>query len=1020
MKNPCQYLIISIVFILNFNIISAQKNDYFQQKVNYEIKVALDDIKHQLKGNIKIIYHNNSTDTLSFLYFHLWPNAYKHQQTAFAKQLLKQGRLDFHFSKKNERGFIKDIQFTVNGETIRYEEDFLSPDILKLPLSKPLNPTDSVTIETPFLVQIPEDFSRLAHIKQAYMLCQWYPKPAVYDCNGWHAMPYLDQGEFYSEFGNFDVHITLPENYTVAATGALQTKSELQYLENKSKLTNKLKLDELSYDPDTFPISSINNKTLHYVANNVHDFAWFADKRYHVKKNKINLPTGRTIDSYIMFTNLEAGIWNDALEYNKRAIQYYSSIVGEYPYSSISVVQGDYKGCDMEYPMVTVIGRSGYEAALDNVITHEIGHNWFYGILGSNERVHPWMDEGLNTYLDSRYMTKYYGYNTNTEHLAYLYQAKRLQDKAIESSSDMLSSINYYICAYAKPTLSFRYLEQYLGTEEMDRILKIYYQQWKFKHPQPKDLRVVFNTESNKEVDWFFDGLIDSNNLLDLKANGFSCCNKHGKPGINIINNGQMRAPFHLTAFDESGTINEKKWVNPFDIGKDTTIYIGDSNSVTFEIDADKEMPEINRNDNVIRSKGLFRKGEQLKVKFLADFQHPEKPRINLLPLLAFNLYDGLMLGGALYNIPVPKKSWEYAILPLFGTFSLQPVGMAEIKQHQFINSHRLTKGIAFKTFHKRLKRFDENRPYSFADRFYKITPYVEFALAKSSDISTENHVFRFTNSFIIEETGRETRVNNGLFTYYDYLGKEISWRSTHRLQHQYKNRQANTPVTIISLIEYANYEDNIEREHYIKITVEANLKLMYSKLWGVDLRIFAGGFPFHTDRDFGKMPLLLVANNRGDYHYDNHVFGRREYENALAQQVILREGAFKTAIEPVIDDGSSNSFIFALNLKSDIPIKLPFRTKYLKLKPFLDIGYYKNTAPSVTITSPADEIFVSGGFMLDIWDGAAGIYLPLFGTDNIENKVRSFAGKEFYKRITFSFNLQKLKLEKIADEFVY
>ena len=127
----------------------------------------------------------------------------------------------------------------------------------------------------------------------------------------------------------------------------------------------------------------------------------------------------------------------------------------------------------------------------------------------------------------------------------------------------------------------------------------------------------------------------------------------------------------------------------------------------------------------------------------------------------------------------------------------------------------------------------------------------------------------------------------------------------------------------------------------------------------------------------------------------------------------------FKAAIENIQFAGASNTFIFALNLKSDIPIKLPFRTKYIKLKPFLDIGYHKNADPTVTINSIAEEIWISGGIMIDLWDGAGGIYLPLFGTDNLENKIKSFVGTEFYKRITFSFNLSRIRPEKVVREFV-
>jgi len=388
-----------------------------------------------------------------------------------------------------------------------------------------------------------------------------------------------------------------------------------------------------------------------------------------------------------------------------------------------------------------------------------------------------------------------------------------------------------------------------------------------------------------------------------------------------------------------------------------------------------------------------------------------------LLPLIGFNLYDGFMIGASAYNLFVPQRAHQYRVAPFFGVNSLAPVGIAEWVSNVYHEDILFSTGIQFKTFHKRQKTYSAERPYSFKDRYYKISPYLEIKLPKKQDQKNISHSLLLKHSLIIEEAGKEKRTNNGVFNYYEYLGKETTWRSTHRLIHLYRNKQAQMPLDLKSMLEYANYADGQQRQHYIKIAVEGNMKFMYSKRWGVDFRFFIGAFPFHTDRAFGEMPLNLIAGNRTDYHYDHNIMGRREYENALSQQVILQDGAFKTAIEPVIDNGSSNSFIFAINLKSDIPIKLPFGTRFVKIKPFLDIGYYKNTAPSVTIQQFTEELFVSGGLMLDIWDGRAGIYLPLVGTDNIENKIKSFVGNEFYKRITFSFNINHRLLEEIVEE---
>jgi hypothetical protein len=203
---------------------------YFQQQVNYKIDVTLNDVSNTLDGAIKIEYVNNSPDTLHYIWFHLWPNAYKNDKTDFSDQLLQNGRTDFYFSDNDKRGYINRLEFKVNGITARLEDHPQYFDVAKLILPLPLAPGQTINISTPFHEKIPFNFSRGGHVGQTYQITQWYPKPAVYDNGGWHPIPYLDQGEFYSEFGNYDVQVTLPKNYIVAATGELQNEEEKKWL----------------------------------------------------------------------------------------------------------------------------------------------------------------------------------------------------------------------------------------------------------------------------------------------------------------------------------------------------------------------------------------------------------------------------------------------------------------------------------------------------------------------------------------------------------------------------------------------------------------------------------------------------------------------------------------------------------------------------------------------------------------------------------------------------------------------
>jgi hypothetical protein len=208
--------------------------NYFQQETDYKIDVTLDDVKNTLDGFEIINYTNNSPDTLNFIWIHLWPNAYKNDRTAFSEQLLQLGRTDFYFSNYEQRGYINRLDFKVDGVTAELEDHPLYIDINKLILPTPLVPGRTIKITTPFHEKIPFNFSRGGYVDKTYQITQWYPKPAVYDNKGWHAMPYLDQGEFYSEFGNFDVQITVPKDYVVAATGELQNVDELNFLKERA------------------------------------------------------------------------------------------------------------------------------------------------------------------------------------------------------------------------------------------------------------------------------------------------------------------------------------------------------------------------------------------------------------------------------------------------------------------------------------------------------------------------------------------------------------------------------------------------------------------------------------------------------------------------------------------------------------------------------------------------------------------------------------------------------------------
>lgn len=498
--------------LLSFGTVLTAFSQYWQQQVNYTIDVSLNDKEHTVDGFERIEYINNSPDTLKFIWFHLWPNAYKNDKTAYTDQVLENGSTKFYFSGKEDKGYINRLDFKVNNITATVEDHPQHIDIVKIVLPTPVPPGQKIIITTPFHVKLPYNFSRGGHDGQSYQATQWYPKPAVYDSKGWHPMPYLDQGEFYSEFGSYDVSITVPKNYVVAATGELQNTEEKEWLKTRSSFTwepikgkEKTSGGQMKTTYQLFPKSSNQSKTLQYKQTNIHDFAWFADKRFIVNYDTCQLPSGKVINVLTYYTPKYKDSWKNSAGNSKDAVRHYSSLVGEYPYNIVQVVQGPESfGGGMEYPTITVISPGGDMKSLDITINHEIGHNWFYGILASNEREHPWMDEGINSYYEDKYSTKKYSPQPKTDRILFETKAVTKTDQPIELPSEKYSEMNYNLVAYYKTAEWMRYLESVLGTEIFNTAMQDYYHQWQFKHPQPTDFKKAIEESCGKNLDAAF------------------------------------------------------------------------------------------------------------------------------------------------------------------------------------------------------------------------------------------------------------------------------------------------------------------------------------------------------------------------------------------------------------------------------------------------------------------------------------------------------------------------------------
>jgi hypothetical protein len=508
------------------------QNNYWQQYLQYSIDAQLNDKEKSITGSETIVYKNNSPEALSFIWFHIYPNAYKDLSTALFQQIKNDPKKKGN-SNKMLGGSISNLAFTVNGKpaTTEAHPNLQYIDIVKVVLPQPLQPGDSATIATPFKVQLPNYGSRSGYTDGEFMICQWYPKPAVFDKDGWHEMPYLDMGEFYSEYATYKVNITVPAAYVVSATGLLQTPAELAAY----KTIGSFNVHRGDSKPKLYTPTLEANKTLSYYADSVPDFAWFADKGFIVDYDTIQLSSGKVINAFTFYYNNNNTPWKNSIGYVKDAIQHYSNWIGEYAYPIVQAVEGPKNNSSggMEYPTVTLItSPDAKPATLDAVITHEVGHNWFMSMLGSNERIHPWMDEGMNSYFQFRYEAEKYRGNTifgdRIPDVVKKLSEEDFQDAvyktmmtipiqpAVETASATYSSSeDYGLTSYVKAAEWMYLLERTVGKEKVDKAFQNYFTQWRFKHLQPSDLKAAFEQAIGGNLTQFFNLLNKEGKLVE-------------------------------------------------------------------------------------------------------------------------------------------------------------------------------------------------------------------------------------------------------------------------------------------------------------------------------------------------------------------------------------------------------------------------------------------------------------------------------------------------------------------------
>lgn len=476
------------------------EKEYFQQQVNYKIKVQLDTKEKLLLGEEALIYKNNSPDTLNNLYFHLYWNSFR------------AGSLKFPDAAR-DRGYV-DIESLTDsaGNSMEYRVD---DTILILPLKNPLYPGSETLFNFKFRSKIPPASSRFGYRGKHFDIGYWYPVPAVYDRKGWHLNQHLDS-EYYQEFGEFYVEITLPADYVVGATGDLLNAEEV-LPDTSSEEAAKSAIPVRPAEKE----QEIETKTWKFRAVNVHDFAWTADPGYIRKTGEWN---GITVNVLILPHRKKQ--WENVLNWGLKTVKYFSRTFGEYPYNQITIADTYIRAGGIEYPQIVMINDYISESRryLPLVIIHELGHNWFFGLLGSNQTEEGWMDEGFTSFIEIKGMEHIFGRSGNlTEHNSwfekkfkyidddrsknyrnYLLMAKYGFEEKVRTRPDLFKQ-GGAIASYDKPAVILFMLEYVLGEDVFYGAMREYFNRWMYRHPYPEDFFEVMERVSGRDLSWFFD-----------------------------------------------------------------------------------------------------------------------------------------------------------------------------------------------------------------------------------------------------------------------------------------------------------------------------------------------------------------------------------------------------------------------------------------------------------------------------------------------------------------------------------
>ncbi|MEM9664668.1 MAG: M1 family metallopeptidase [Bacteroidota bacterium] len=595
----------------------SQGSPTWEQHVAYEMDITLLADVHELRGTQRLTYTNNSPDTLRQVFYHLYFNAFEPTSMMAERNRAlpdPDGRIVPRIFQlgPEEVGYHRVRSLTQDGTPVRY---YLTDTVLRVELAQPIPPNTSTTFEMVFRSQVPLQTRRSGRDSRGggvdFSMAQWYPKMAGYDERGWHPDPYVGR-EFYAPFGTFDVRIQAPSNYVLGASGVLQNPEEVGHGYDRTP----------TMPP---PSAAADSLTWHFVAEQVHDFAWGADPDY--LHEVIEMVGGPTL--HILYKPDVAPSWRPLREYLPRMVRYFNDRFGNYVYPQFTVIQGADGG--MEYPMLTLISGYGGPSyttprpfgSILGTTVHEFAHMWYYGFLASNEADYSWIDEGFVTYATTEAMAHLLGRPANHtgRYLSYLSLHDRGLAERLSTPADWFTTNSAFgATSYSAGAMVVDMLGAVIGDQTRDEFLLEFYERFLFRHPNPYDIEKVAEDVSGLQLDWYFEQFTNTTWTLDYGV-GQVRSSRQGNEwtsSIQLHRHGEMVMPLDVRLTLDNGT--QRRVLVPLGIMQghkevSPDVYVADpwlwtSETYTLrvptprrvtkvEIDPGLRMPDRNRLNNV-------------------------------------------------------------------------------------------------------------------------------------------------------------------------------------------------------------------------------------------------------------------------------------------------------------------------------------------------------------------------------------------------------------------------------------